>query len=209
MRDGMLGDNKVLHDLWCGPLLDFMQKANGSEGEDWRNAFKRFLRKEHVIWSQFPVWKTVEPSPGGRSKGWFLSALDSAGIRITEPAEMILKTTPISFEGTPVKLILVSGQELGFEGVFSLNEIYKRAELYGLSLCEKEIGPQLLSQFNDFEEGNVNVASEPIFDQTGLTWVFTVGCNRVGRSRKFILGATGAGPRFLFPRELKWVFAWR
>jgi hypothetical protein len=42
----MLGDNEVLRRVWSGPLLTFLERLNGKDGEIWETEFNRFNRKE-------------------------------------------------------------------------------------------------------------------------------------------------------------------
>lgn len=41
----MLGNNEVLRRMWSGPLLTFLERLNGENGELWETEFNEFLRK--------------------------------------------------------------------------------------------------------------------------------------------------------------------
>ncbi len=45
-KTGMLGNNKVLRQVWDGPLGQIVGALNGPDGQIWLRELKKFARRE-------------------------------------------------------------------------------------------------------------------------------------------------------------------
>ena len=69
----------------------------------------------------------------------------------------------VSKKKTSVKLVLVTVAELGFKEPTAVKDIYSRARKFGLSLCQREIGPRLRLAYKEQPKGSeLHIAMEPI-----------------------------------------------
>lgn len=211
MPNGMLGNDRTLHDIVCGPLTDLLEKLNGREGEEWLVALKRFLRKERVVWPTFEVWKTIEPTLGGYGKNWFLGELERKGVWVASRIEFLLKHANFTWERGPTRLVRVYASQLGFSQTTSRADIYKQAQLHGLGICCRDVGPLLRLQYLDQPFGEtLIVGSEPIFDDEDpdALGLFVVSGPNSTRLPPELSWADGRPEATYAPSSI-WVFAWR
>lgn len=203
-----MNDTQVtLRDV-SGPFADFTTKLSGESGQQWLEAFKRFLRKENP-WSTHQVasrevWKKLAIGAVG-SVERYREQLEKAGFKVSYLAYNILKQTPIATEPAELDLVVVSVAELGFTGVTRYDDICRRAKEQGLMLCPAEIGPALRLSYTDQPMGEWPVvAMEHLTDSVGYPHVFFVVCDEGGRWLNTACGRPDGrwfpGFRFVFVR---------
>jgi hypothetical protein len=145
MPNDMLGKNAGLSRMFEGPLLDLAVKMNGQDGPRWEAAFKRFLRCEEP-WPFRNIWRTI--TIGNYKDGYDLRDAIRKSYECDRAKGMIERIVPNKTKRI-LNLVLVSGEDLGFEdGVFA-QDMYNRGHVFGLSPCPTEVGPELRLQYPD------------------------------------------------------------
>ncbi len=123
----------------------------------------------------FPTWRTVKLGKH-TSVDLFMKALKKAGMKINDWGMDILKRTVLATELVEIELVRVSVADLGFTGATRRDEIYRRAQEFGLELCPAEVGPALREQYLDQPLGEwLLIGMDPIVDSDGCLSVFFVG----------------------------------
>lgn len=198
-----------------GPLTAFLQKLGGKHGDEWLQAFKRFLRKENpwpkpISLDDIQVFKTIRLGTGLKSADDFLDAFKQVGCRVSDWARDILGKPAFqaASEETEVDLVVLTVRELGFSEGATYAKICERAQELGLELCPPEVGPQLRLQYMDQPEGEeLQITMEPITVGEGILSVLYVGRGNSECRLDALYGDSGrdwnSNERFAFvkPRE--------
>lgn len=215
MREGMLGNNEVLRQLWGGPLWDLVSKLNGGDGSEWEKGLKKFLRKEDpwesderkqrkIITPPFQVWKTIKLGTVLVTTNGFRGSLKQCGCSIGGWAEGIIDNMPISRNETEVGLVDVSVAELGFGNGTTRRNIYERALKLGLGFPSSEVGPQLRLQYNNQPEGKrLYIGMKPVKDSFRNPLIFYI--ERLGASLYLLDGIDGE-PNIFWSSDTHWIF---
>ena len=107
---------------------------------------------EH-IYTTFPDKKIRRDSVeiGGQSVEQLLSEMAGAHINISDYAKSMLESKDFSLSKVKesVALVRLTVSDLGFSGVVTTDEIYKRGAELGLELCPSEVGPQYRLKYQD------------------------------------------------------------
>jgi hypothetical protein len=131
----------------------------------------------------FRVWKTITLGEFANSFA-LRDALDAADCGIGDLAEEILARPAFTLVSTKtdVDLVVVSAADLGFENEsVSLDDIYSRAEQFGLVLAPAEVGPALRLHYFDQPIGEfLHVGMKPITTWKGERGIFVVANGGAG-----------------------------
>ncbi len=160
----------------AGPFKDFAEKLGGDQGEQWLEAFKRFLRKEEP-WPSFPVWKTVKLGVNPETVKNLRYALEHGDYKISCFASKILSRITIARKPVELDLVVLTTTELtGKKEGGTTAEVFAGAARLALEKCPAEVGPRVRLQYLDQSNGErVIVGMEPILDSDGHPSVFFVG----------------------------------
>lgn len=185
MRNSVLGNILImlvgLNENYLGPVHDLIEKMTGKNGNEWFEAFKKFLRKENP-WGpirDWKVWKTIKLGTGPKTAEDFIKALEAYGYKASDWVKDLLSKAAflasVALQEIEVDLVNVSVAELGFADGAYLKDIYKRALELGLSLCPAEVGPQLRLQYKDQPKDEwLRIAMEAIADSDTFLRLFQV-----------------------------------
>lgn len=216
MRNSVLGNILILlvglNENYLGPVYDLVEKMIGKNGNDWFEAFKKFLRKENP-WGtlyDWKVWKTIKLGTGLKTAEQFIKALDVYGYKASDWAKGLLSEATfrasVALQEIEVDLVKVSVAELGFADGAYLKDIYKCALKQGLWLCPAEVGPQLHLQYKDPPKDEwLRIAMEAISGSNTCLYLFEVGRDSGGL---YLRGCSGhpddfyrGNCRFVFVRR--------
>jgi hypothetical protein len=142
----------------------------------------------------FPTWKTITLGTHQTPDSLGI-ALRSAGFKITDACEKILKEVALAPTRTEVQLVNISLGDLGFQGGVHRIETYSRGMELGLELVPAEVGPQLRLQYPDQPPGEIVLpAMEPILGSDEIPRVFKLqhifdSCNLFLYTYAFRFGA--------------------
>lgn len=165
------------------------------------NIFKKNI--EH-LYTSFPEGKikTFETTIGGKTKEELEKELKQKNITVGTYAQQLLDspdfTTSKNVEDIDLVRLTVEG--LGFSNGATTDEIYKKAEEFGLELCPPEVGPQLRLSYSGDEY--LRIAMKQITDRDGSPSVFSL--SRGGA--ELFLDADGAKPSFRWSAGFMFVF---
>jgi hypothetical protein len=126
------------------------------------------------IFTKFPEGKVqkYETQIGGKTKEELKSELEEKKIYVGDYAKDLLNskdfTTSQNIED--INLVRLTGEDLGFPKGATTDEIYKKAEDFGLELCPAEVGPQFCLSYSGKEW--MIIAMKPITDRDGYSFVF-------------------------------------
>ena len=156
-------------------ILDVLQII-----KDDRDFAQRLLAKQQSIpwWS---IWKTYPV--GGKIRDQLILEIEQDEKKIGDWARSMMmhkdfKTSP---KAQSVDFVLASPQDLGFTKMTTTDELYARAKVLGLDLCEAEDGLTIRKLYSDQPDGEVIwIAMKQITDSDGHPYVFGLG--RVGGS---------------------------
>ena len=163
-----------------GQVEAVFNKLGGDDG------VRRFLAGESVVdpvdcnWS---TWKIIKLGTGIKDANGFRQAIKDAEMRISAWASDIIGKPEFTMTAgeTEVDLVRVTVGKLGFKDGARRDQIYDRAEEFGLEVCPPEVGPQLRLQYKDqpMKEG-ILIGMEPIRLSDGDLRVFGVAHNGGG-----------------------------
>jgi hypothetical protein len=163
-------DLKVLHDGYLADLLRAIKLGTVPLRAD----FQKLLG----LLPELKIFKTLTLGLHKSPKD-YRKALESAGFRIGDYANQILKKISVAKAKTEVDLVLVTVAELGFKDGARRAAIYARAIELGLELCPSEVGPVLRLATKDSPW--ILVGMEPIIDSDGDLRVFIVDADSGAR----------------------------
>jgi hypothetical protein len=141
--------------------------------------FVRFLENSGRVMvvqgEVFPTWRTITLGLH-KSPERYIVALEAKGMKISTVARDILVNITCSEELVDLELVDVTGVDLGFtKGVYTTQECYDRAVIFGLYPCPAETGPALRVQYNEQPAGNrLLIAMQAILDRSGFCTIFKV-----------------------------------
>lgn len=146
-----MSEKDMLGGSAAGPLKDFAEKLGGKDGEQWFEAFKRFLRKEDA-WPRLQVWMTINLGTGLMTLDNFHRALRDGGFSVSSLANDILDTLAfaesIARAWTTVDLCKETTAQLtGKKEGGTVQEVFAGIKRFGGALCPAEVGPQLCLQY--------------------------------------------------------------
>lgn len=166
-----------------------------------------FQKNIEHIFTSFPEGKiqSYHVEIGGKTKEQLDRELVEKNIYVTDWAKDILNSgdfaTSRTIEGTD--LIRLTVANLGFPSGATTDEIYRKAEEFGLELCPAEVGPHLRLSYTGGDW--MYIAMKQIPDRDGDPGVF---CLRRGVAR-LELGAGSAGPSRRWGSDFQFVFRLR
>lgn len=185
----------------AGPFKTFFERLAGDDGEQWWEAFKRFLRKENP-WPRPKIWRPVTL---GRYKTQQKLA-EALGTRTGVYAASILSVMPISPKRVGVDLAVMSGLDLGITWEARRSDIYAKALGFGYRPCPAEVGAVLAMMHygKKASEVDLTVAMQPITLPYApqKSWIFRVLGNPSGVQ---LLG-NYADPDVGWSPRTRWVF---
>ena len=136
-------------------MTDLIQKFFGKGGPRWLRALKKMLRKENPwerLASDLTVWKTIKLGTC-KTPDEYREALRSAGYRISDWGNDILRKTSCAEVETEVDLVALSVKELGFQNGANYKDICARGVEMGFELAPAEVGPALRLSYKDQPRG--------------------------------------------------------
>jgi hypothetical protein len=150
------------------------------------------------------AWRTVTL---GTRKGVtaYRAALAAAAVTIGDAADEILGRPrfPYASEPREIRLVVLSGRELGVTAAEPLAGLYARARRQGLELCPAEVGPLLRLAYRDQPRGEtLHIAMEPVATWDGTPTILVLA----NYGRLLLIGSDGRAD-FMVPREARFVFA--
>jgi hypothetical protein len=133
---------------------------------------------EH-IYTSFPEGRIrrEQIEIGGQTTAELEAALQQGGFVVyAGPKDMMhcQEFTTLK-ESEEIKLVRLSVADLGFPNGATVNQVFERAEVFGLELCPAEVGPQYRLQYTTQPMDEwVLVGTKPIAGSGGLPYVFSV-----------------------------------
>jgi hypothetical protein len=149
------------------------EKTKAYIGPLFRGIFQ--LNLEH-IYTSFPEGKIgkMEVRIGGESKESLIKEMKD-NFKVSDYSSDMLNSPDFTVSPNPEKLDLVRLKvgDLGFPNGATTEEIYRRAEEFGLELCPAETGPQLRKQYLNQSQGEwLRIAMKQIAGRDGNPSVF-------------------------------------
>jgi hypothetical protein len=134
----------------------------------------------------------------------FPNVIEESGGHVSHWAKKLLgQNFTVSETETDLDLVIVSVADLGFEHDATLEQIYARAQGFGLGICPAEVGPQLRLQYTHQPYGEwLLIGMEPIKDLDDNPIVFSVAYDGDGL---WIDGDNGHVDNF-WSDDVRWVF---
>jgi len=186
-------------ELTWGQMEAIVNKLGGMEG------VRRLLSGDLVVKEkerQFKIWKTITLGLHTSTEYYKILNKDYKGLP-GRYLNWILRKILISQEVMEVDLVIITGQEMGFEESVSRTAICDRAIELGLQKCPDEVGPALRNQYLDQPYGEwLVIGMDPITYHNGGLYLLSVGSNISGLW--FIL--EHGHPNCIWNPDTKWVF---
>ncbi len=137
------------------------------------------LQNIENIYTSFPEGKVrkSELEIGGKTKVELVTELRARGIKISDFAQDMLDNPEFTTQPNPEQLDLVrlKVRDLGFPNGATTDQIYAKAEEYGLELCPAEVGlHQRLKDENQTMYERYRIAMKQISDRDGSPNVFNL-----------------------------------
>ncbi|MFH0804479.1 MAG: hypothetical protein V1896_02670 [Candidatus Zambryskibacteria bacterium] len=196
--------------LGCKPEEIATKKSEVNEntkayiGKLFPNIFKT---KIDQIFTSFPEGKIqrYQTQIGGKNKKELKSELEEKKIFVSDYAKYLLNSKDFKTSETQENLNLVrlTVKDLGFPNGATIEEIYKRAEDFGLELCPAEVGPHLRLSYSGADW--MFIAMKQITDRDGSPDVFSL--SEDGDELK--LGTSDASPGRRWRGSSRFVFLLR
>jgi hypothetical protein len=164
---------------------------------------------EH-IYTAFPEGKIqkYETTIGGKTKDSLVSELQKKDIYISDYAKDLLNSPDFKTSKSTEELDLVrlTVGDLGFTNGATTDQIYSKAEEFGLGLCPAEVGPHLRLEYDDQPSGDwMYIAMKQIADRDGYPGVFLLYRN----GAELELYARHAEPSYRWNADRQFVFSLR
>ncbi|MFH0804512.1 MAG: hypothetical protein V1896_02840 [Candidatus Zambryskibacteria bacterium] len=154
---------------------EITQNTKAYIGELFPGVFKTNIEN---IFTSFPEGKIqrYETQIGNKTKEELIRKLKEKNIYISDYAKDLLNSQDFKTSETQedLNLVRLTVKDLGFPNGATTDEIYKRAEDFGLELCPAEVGPQLRLSYS--ETGWMFIAMKQISDRDGYPDVFHLRC---------------------------------
>ncbi|MBI5400671.1 MAG: hypothetical protein HZB12_00945 [Candidatus Yonathbacteria bacterium] len=140
-----------------------------------------FTKNIEHLYTSFPEGKikTLETKIGGKTVEEYKAELKQKNINVDLHAESLLNSPDFksSVESSKnsiedIDLVCITVGDLGFENGATADEIYKKAEEFGLELCPFEVGPALRSSYSGTEW--MRIAMKQISDRAGRPGIFNM-----------------------------------
>jgi hypothetical protein len=154
-------------------------------GPLFKDAFKVLANVEHV-YTSFPDGKITRQSLeiGGQTNEQLEQALERAGFKISDCARHMMKSKDFTTQKKKEQndLVRLTVDALFNDGkVHTTDEIYAKAEDFGLELCPAEVGPHLRLTYTDKPLGEwFYIAMKQIADPDGNPSIFSVARSEGG-----------------------------
>ena len=137
------------------------------------------------VYTSFPEGKIrrEQIEIGGKTAKQLEKEIEDAGMRINSYAKSMMENEDFKTSKTKeiADLIRLTVSDLGFKGVATTDQVYKRAEELGLELCPAEVGPHYRLQNTDQPMDEwVTIGMKQIAVSDGNPSVFGVGRNDGG-----------------------------
>ncbi len=129
------------------------------------------------IYTTFPEGKIRRQNIeiGGKTSKQLQAELKEKKIQVSSYAQDMLKSKDFTTIENPeqIELIRLKVRDLGFKNGATTDEIYRKAQEFGLELCPAEVGPNLRLQYMNQPSGEwLYVAMKQILDRDGGPSVF-------------------------------------
>ena len=167
---------------WSQEQVD--QNTKAYIGPLFNGIFKKLGHLEH-IYTSFPESKihrsTIEI--GGKTVKQLETELEKVGNKISDYARHMLNSNEFKIQkkSEQVNLIRLKVRDLFGDKYPTTDELYKKAEEFGLELCPAEVGPHYRLQYkNQPMDEWFSIAMKQISDPDGLPYVFSMGRNSGG-----------------------------
>jgi len=139
---------------------------------------------EH-IYTSFPEGniRRMQVEIGGKTKQELAEEMKKQGIKTSSYAQDMLNNKDFNVLENQEKasLVRLKVSDLGFESGATTQEIYQRAEEFGLELCPAEVGPQLRLQYTNQPMGEwISIGMKQIAGRDGYPDVFDLRRNADG-----------------------------
>ena len=142
-------------------------------GKLFPNIFKTNINPDN-IYTSFPEGKIqkYETQIGGKTKDELMLEMQEKNINISDYAKDMLNSQDFTTQTNQENLNLVrlTVKDLGFPNGTTTDEIYKKAEEFGLELCPAEVGPSLRLSY--LGKDYMVIAMKQITDRDGRLRVF-------------------------------------
>jgi len=134
-----------------------------------------FSKNINQIFTSFPEGKIqkYETTIGGKTKEELKTELEEKKIYVSDYAKDLMDKITTSKNQENLNLIRLTVKDLGFPNGATTDEIYKRAQDFGLELCPAEVGPQLRLSYSG--QDWMLIAMKQISDRDGHPGVFDLG----------------------------------
>ncbi len=142
------------------------------------------LQNIENIYTSFPEGKVrkSELEIGGKTKVELVAELKARGIKIYDYAQDMLDSPEFATQSNPeqIDLVRLKVRDFGFPNGATTEQIYAKAEEFGLELCPAEVGPhQRLKDLDQPLAAWYRIAMKQISGRNGLPSVFDLGHNDV------------------------------
>jgi len=190
--------------LTLGQIEAVINKLGGMEGVRRLLSGEVFVKAVEYV---FPIWKTIKLGTG-KTVGDFRNDLRRGNLKLGDWASDIIGKPAFTTatEETEVDLVRVAVAELGFKKGARRDQIYERANEFGLELCPAEVGPQLRLQYQDQpNKEQILIGMEPIIVSDGTPRAFGIE----SLDSELWLSAYYGSPGRDWDAEHQWVFVRR
>lgn len=176
-KDDVVKMLKIVDNIDCTPTQiatsqnEITKNTKAYIGPLFPGIFKKNI--EHM-YTSFPEGKikTFETKIGGKTKEELEVELKQKNIKLDLYAQSLLDskdfTTSKNIED--IDLVRLTVRDLGLSNGATTDEIYKKAEEFGLELCPPEVGPHLRFSYSGNEY--LMIAMKQITDRDGYPYVF-------------------------------------
>ncbi len=146
--------------------------------------FQKYPNLEN-IYTSFPEGRIRKSDLeiGGRTKDELIAELKAKGIEIYDYAQDMLDSLEFTTQPNPeqIDLVRLKVRDLGFPNGATSDQIYAKAEEFGLELCPAEVGPHQRLKDQEQPLGDwYRIAMKQIADRDGRTNVFNLAHNDDG-----------------------------
>lgn len=143
------------------------------------------LQNLENIYTSFPEGKVRKSDLeiGGKTKDELVAELKAKGIKISDYAQDMLDSPDFTSQPNPeqIDLVRLKVRDLGFPDGATTDQIYAKAEEFGLELCPAEVGPYQRLKDQEQPLGDwYRVAMKQISDRRGNPNVFRMEHNGDG-----------------------------
>ncbi len=167
-KEDMLSDLGLKEDQVAYSPIEIGRETKAYLGHLEEGIFERLKNVEH-IYTQYPKGKVrrMDLEIAGQPLEELLNSVNLAGISTALELKELLKDQPEIFStrnSGKIELVFLKGSDLGFkEGLIDTNQLYERAQLLGLELCQPSDVLFLAGKYDDQPANErLYLATEPV-----------------------------------------------